>query len=48
VSEGVAGGELGNARGTAGVLHGTLENGFVKMVTTTLPAETREDAREGL
>jgi hypothetical protein len=40
VSEGVAGGDLGNARGTDGVLHGTLENGFVQMVAATLPAET--------
>ena len=40
VSEGVARGELGNARGTDGVLHRALENGFVEMVAAALPGET--------
>ena len=40
VPEGVARGELLNARGTDGVLHGALENGFVEMVAATLAGET--------
>jgi hypothetical protein len=40
VSEGVARGELGNARGMDGVLHGALENGFVEVMAATLASET--------
>src|SRR5206468_7829144 len=40
VSESVARGELGNARGTDGVLHGALANGFVEMMAATLAGET--------
>jgi hypothetical protein len=39
VSEGVARGELGNARGADGVLHRALENGFVEMMAATLAGE---------
>ena len=39
VSEGVARGKLGNARGPDGVLHGALENGFVEMVAAALAGE---------
>src|SRR5437667_458151 len=40
VSEGVARGELGNARGTDGVLHRALEDGFVEMMAPPLTGET--------
>src|SRR5947199_3012703 len=47
VSESVARGELGNARGTDGVLHGALANGFVEMMAATLGGETADVERCG-
>src|SRR5712691_2031511 len=46
VTEGVAGGRLGNAGRADRVLHGPLENGFVEMVAAPLAGEpVHVDAR---
>src|SRR5439155_426848 len=40
MTEGMACGLLGNPGAADGILHGPLENGFMEVVTATLPGET--------